>query len=120
MIKIDQKSFYSYVGRELTLARQRRNISITKLAQLSGEQHKTIKSIEDGLQRCSLHHAVWMRSLLGLDLNELARDYQEGSNEHGRIEFPNGSSIEFKGPGSTDILKGSSTELFYSELDELI
>ena len=82
MIKKEQNSFYKHVGRQLTLARQRANISISSLAHRSGEQHKTIKSIEDGSFRCSLHHAVWMNSILGLDLNALARNYNEGNDEH--------------------------------------
>lgn len=72
------KKFYIKVGKRLTVARQRRNISIAQLAKRSGEQNKTIRSIEAG-NVCSLHHAVWMKSILGIDLNEI----MEGTSEEG-------------------------------------
>jgi hypothetical protein len=70
MIKKDQEKFYSAIGKALTVARQRRNMSIASLATKSGEQYITIVSIESG-KVCSLHHTVWMKSILGLDVNKI-------------------------------------------------
>lgn len=75
MIKQDQDKFYALVGRALQVARQRRNMSVAQLSTASGEQHKTIKGIESGKLH-SLHHAVWMKNILGLDLNVIIRDME--------------------------------------------
>lgn len=82
MNKEDQKSFYARVGRALTDARKRRNMSIATLSKQSGEQYKTIQDIEAG-RVCSLHHVVWMSRVLGIDINEIAR---EGKQSGIRIE----------------------------------
>lgn len=89
MDKTQQDKFYKALGRALQVARQRRRISITRLEQLSGEQHKTLNSIEAG-RPCYFHHAVWMAHNLGLDINQILRD-MEGENHgerhtHIRIE----------------------------------
>jgi predicted transcriptional regulator len=70
MIKKKQNSFYEAVGKALTKERTRRRMSIADLVKASGEQHKTITSIEGG-SVCSLHHLVWMKSILGLDINNI-------------------------------------------------
>lgn len=70
MIKEQQIKFYKLVGQRLTTERKRRNMTIAQLSTKSGEQNKTIRSIEAG-SVCSLHHAVWMKSILGIDLNEI-------------------------------------------------
>jgi ribosome-binding protein aMBF1 (putative translation factor) len=72
MIKEQQESFYRAVGKALTIARTHRNMSIAALATKSGEQHKTIRSIEAG-NVCSLHHTVWMKSILGLELTKIIK-----------------------------------------------
>jgi transcriptional regulator with XRE-family HTH domain len=77
MIKEKQSCFYAAVGRALTSARESRNITIAQLAQKSGEQIKTIQSIEKG-KCCSLHHLAWMRKILGIDF-DLVVTNMEGS-----------------------------------------
>lgn len=79
MTKQDQDKFYSLVGRALQVARQRRNMSIAQLSKSSGEQHKTIRGIEAGKPH-NLHHAVWMKNILGLDLNNIIRDMEGNSD----------------------------------------
>lgn len=73
----EKESFYASLAHRLTVARQRCNISIAQLALRSGEQYKTIQDIESGKVKCSLHHAVWMKSILGLDIFTVI----EGKNE---------------------------------------
>lgn len=85
MKKEDQDKFYVLVGRTLQVARQRRNMSIAQLATSSREQHKTIRAIESGKPH-SLHHAVWMKNILGLDLNSIVRD-MEGISGKEEIKF---------------------------------
>jgi len=70
MIKEQQETFYKAIGKALTYARKRRNISIAQLAKLSGEQNKTIRYIENG-SVCSLHHAAWMIEILGMNINDI-------------------------------------------------
>lgn len=79
MTKKEQERFYKYVGRKLTLARTRRNITIAELAKLSGEQYKTISFIEKG-KCCSLHHLVWMSRILNINLAKFIKEY-EGNHE---------------------------------------
>jgi predicted transcriptional regulator len=79
MIKKDQERFYRLVGKALTSARLRRNMSIAELAKLSGEQNKTIRFIEKG-NCCSLHHLVWMVGIFGMNLSKIVKEF-EGSNE---------------------------------------
>ena len=83
----EQKKFYAAVGKACQTARKNRNMTIAGLANKSGEQHKTIVMIEKG--NChSMHHAVWMRSVLGLDINEILKKYMEGnSGEEVEIRF---------------------------------
>lgn len=78
-----RKSFYLKVGKLLTVTRQQCNISIAQLAQRSGEQYKTIQSIEEGKIKCSLHHALWMKSVLGLDLSKLLLEGKNEQRNHG-------------------------------------
>lgn len=75
MNKVNQEKFYALVGRTCQVARQRRNMSIAQLCTASGEQHKTIRGIESGNPH-SLHHAVWMKNVLGIDLNSIIRDME--------------------------------------------
>lgn len=82
MIKQKQDEFYKLVARALQVARQQRRMSIADLSNASGEQHKTIKGIESGTAQISMHHAVWMKNILGLDLNAIIRD-MEGNNGKG-------------------------------------
>ncbi len=86
MIKQKQDEFYELVGRTLQVARQRRNMSVAELCTASGEQHKTIRGIEEG-RPTSLHHAVWMMNILGIDLNAVIRDHMEGNNGKGNEEI---------------------------------
>lgn len=81
----EQKIFYERVGRVLTAAMKNRSISIGEVARKSGEQHKTISAIMAG-KNCSLHHAAWMRSVLGINLNEIASP-MEGT--YGKEEISN-------------------------------
>lgn len=81
MKKNDQVRFYKIVGKALTSVQKRRSITIAGLADRAGEQYKTIDSIGSG-SVCSLHHAVWMFTVLGIDLNDIIREYMEGDN-HG-------------------------------------
>jgi hypothetical protein len=80
MTQSNQNKFYHLVGRALTVAMQRRSMNITQLSSKSGEHHKTIRGIMEGRAH-SLHHAVWMRNILGLDINTIISD-MEGSH-HG-------------------------------------
>lgn len=82
VIKQKQDEFYKLVARALQVARQQRRMSIADLSNASGEQHKTIKGIESGTAQISMHHAVWMKNILGLDLNAIIRD-MEGNNGKG-------------------------------------
>jgi ribosome-binding protein aMBF1 (putative translation factor) len=84
MKKEDQKSFYLKVGKRLTDARRHRNMSIAQLAKQSGEQNKTIRWIEAG-NVCSLHHAVWMSSILGIDITEIITEGSSGEEEYTRV-----------------------------------
>lgn len=81
MIKIDQERFYTAVGRYLTVARERKKLSISQLARLSGEQFKTVRAIEEG-NNFHFHQAVWIASVLGVNINEMIREIEtmEGSN----------------------------------------
>jgi ribosome-binding protein aMBF1 (putative translation factor) len=81
MTKEDQVKFYALVGRALQVARQRRNMSIAQLSTKTGEHHGTIRSIEAGKPH-SLHHAVWMKNILGIDINTIIKD-MEGNNGQG-------------------------------------
>ena len=62
--------FRQALAEALTDARKKLNISIAELAKQSGEQHKTIVSIEGG-KVCSLHHALWMKRILGIDISKV-------------------------------------------------
>lgn len=73
MKKEDQEKFYQTIGRELTKARERKNMTVSQLAKKSGEQFNTIKAIEDG-HRFSFHQASWMKEVLGMNLNILLAD----------------------------------------------
>jgi ribosome-binding protein aMBF1 (putative translation factor) len=98
MIKKTQINFYTQVGRALTAARRARNMSIQQLANRSGEQNKTIRAIEAGNGQCSLHHLIWMRDVLGMDLNQLT----EGNS------------------GEEDKLRGITTEFCWPDIDDII
>jgi predicted transcriptional regulator len=73
MIDNQQERFRKALGAALTDARKRLNISIPQLSKSSGEQHKTIVSIESG-NVCSMHHILWMREILGIDINKVIKD----------------------------------------------
>lgn len=89
MTKQNQEKFYGLVGRALQIARQRRNMSITQLSSLSGEQHKTIRGIESGKPH-SLHHVVWMKNILGIDVNGIIRDMEGGHHGEESKEISSG------------------------------
>lgn len=81
MIKEEQNKFYAALGRVLTDARKHRNMTITDVVKLSGEQFKTIQSIEQG-KPCSLHHIKWMREILGISFGTVIDEsYLRGSSE---------------------------------------
>jgi transcriptional regulator with XRE-family HTH domain len=73
MKKQDQDLFYATVGKELTKARERRKLSISQLATLSGEQFNTIKGIEEG-RPFMAHQMSWMKEVLGMSLNITVTD----------------------------------------------
>jgi predicted transcriptional regulator len=75
MIKKRQESFYRTVGKALTSARTRRNMSIAELAKLSDEQNKTIRAIEKG-SCCSLHHIVWMTEIFGMNFVKIVKEFE--------------------------------------------
>lgn len=81
MLKENQEKFYIAAGKALTKAREKRNISIARLSQVSGEQNKTIRSIEAG-RPCSLHHIIWMDKVLGIKLADIISimESMEGTN----------------------------------------
>lgn len=81
MTRDNQEKFYKLVGQACQVARERRRITITQLEKLSGEQHKTIRSIESGRPH-SLHHAVWMKNILGIEINNIIRDME--GKDHGK------------------------------------
>ncbi len=83
MTKEMQQSFYKAVGKALTAARQQRNITVAELVRKSGEQHKTINSIESG-NVCSLHHLVWMVQILGLDITKITMERGDNEQENQR------------------------------------
>lgn len=85
MIKEHQIYFYKEVGRRLTAARKRRNMTVYQLEKLCGEQHKTIRSIEEG-RPCSLHHLVWMQNIFNINFSEIfvnMEDKRGDKNEEG-------------------------------------
>jgi transcriptional regulator with XRE-family HTH domain len=84
MIKEQQEKFYAMVGKYLTTARKRRNMSVQELAKKSGEQNKTVRWIEDG-NTCSLHHILWMSRILKIDINNIIEDI-EGKYEQETID----------------------------------
>lgn len=65
-----QALFYSKVGVYLTKAAERKKLSYSAIATLSGEQFNTIKNALEG-GRCSIHQAMWIKNILEVDLNEL-------------------------------------------------
>jgi hypothetical protein len=79
----EQEIFYARVGRVLTDMMKQKNISIGEIKRISGEQDITIRRILNG-KCCSLHHMVWMRNILGINLNEIISNDTEGS--HGEAE----------------------------------
>ena len=89
MTKEQQQSFYKQVGKALTASRQQRNITIAELARKSGEQYKTINSIESG-SVCSLHHLVWMVQILGLDITKIITQRGEDNEQ----EIKRGASLD--------------------------
>lgn len=89
MTKEQQQSFYKAVGKALTASRQQRNITIAELARKSGEQYKTINSIESG-SVCSLHHLVWMVQILGLDITKITMERGEDNEQ----EIKRGASLD--------------------------
>jgi len=104
MIKSEQDIFYLKVGQALTEARKKRNMSFADLAKASGEQNKTIRSIEAG-KVCCLHHYVWLSGLLGVDFNEICLSIHGGDNE--QKEFNKAKWQEYikdVGPQSIDDL----------------
>jgi ribosome-binding protein aMBF1 (putative translation factor) len=86
MIRKEQERFYKMVGKALTSARQRRNISIAELAKLSGEQNKTIRYIEKG-NCCYLHHLVWMSELLDINFAKIVKDFERGHGKKSKESF---------------------------------
>lgn len=96
MIKEKQIRFYKAVGKCLTDTRKRRNMTVAHLAQISGEQHKTIKSIEEG-RPLSMHHAVWMKKILGIDINKIIENMEGDENGKGKSESTEGSDDDIFG-----------------------
>jgi len=84
MTRHEQEIFYSKVARALTEARKNASMDIPRLVKLSGEQYKTIQSIESG-KGCSFHHIVWMRSIFNIDVNSIFMDL-EGNNDKKEIK----------------------------------
>lgn len=70
-------AFYKSLGRALTVARERRRLSIAQLSSVSGQHHKTIRGIEAG-NPTSMHHLLWMKRELGIDVNDVIARSMEG------------------------------------------
>lgn len=70
----NQKKFYASLAKHLTKARERKKLTVTQLATLSGEQFNTIQAIERGEGRFMFHQAIWMKEVLGLNINMLLQD----------------------------------------------
>ena len=85
MNKKDQETFYKIVGKALTSARTRRNMSIAELSRVSGEQNKTIRFIEKG-NCCSLHHIVWMTEIFGMNFSKIIKDFERKHEQKKSIE----------------------------------
>lgn len=79
MIKENQNKFYKLLGALVTQQRSAKGMSISQLARESGEQYKTIKSIELG-RPCSMHHIGWMQDVL-----EVQFENMEGSKNENTI-----------------------------------
>lgn len=102
MTREQQDLIYAFIGKELTKARERKNLTITQLANKVDEQYNTIKAIEDG-NRFMFHQAVWMKEVLGMNLNILISDaYNVNSipttvkEEHGKEKAESsGGKVDF-------------------------
>jgi len=70
MKKENQNKFYKALGSMVTQARNKEGMTVAGLAKATGEQYKTIASIEKG-KPCSMHHLSWMTEVLNLDLTGL-------------------------------------------------
>ena len=75
MLDKNQKIFYEMLGKELTKARTRMNMSPYDLAKFSGEQWTTINKMEAG-GKFMAHHFVWIKKL-GINLNILMGDLDQ-------------------------------------------
>lgn len=60
-----KESFYRAVGKCLTREMKRRNISIGRIVEDSGEQHATIYNLQNG-KACHMHHLLWLYKVLGI------------------------------------------------------
>jgi len=75
MLERNQEIFYKMLGKELTKARIRMNMSPYDLAKFSGEQWTTINKMEAG-GKFMAHHFVWLKKL-GINLNILMGDLDQ-------------------------------------------
>jgi len=73
MKKEEQDLFYGSVGRALTRAREQKKLSTSQLANQAEEQYNTVMAIEKG-GRFSFHQVLWMKKILGVNLNILLND----------------------------------------------
>jgi transcriptional regulator with XRE-family HTH domain len=84
MTKKEQESFYAKVGRYLTVARERKKLSVSQLAKKAGEQFNTVSAIEEG-KNFHFHQVVWIAGVLGVDVNVMIREIMEGNNERNEL-----------------------------------
>lgn len=70
MIKEKQNLIYSKIASKLTEAMTSKNLSISALRKLSGEQRNTIIGILEG-KTFSFHQALWLKEVIGIDLMEI-------------------------------------------------
>jgi transcriptional regulator with XRE-family HTH domain len=84
MTKKQQESFYAGIGRYLTLARERKKLTVYQLATKAGEQFNTVSAIEEG-KNFHFHQVVWIAGILGVNVNQMVKEIMEGNHERNEL-----------------------------------
>lgn len=97
-----QEEYYKRVGQALTAAMEQRRITITRLANISGEHHRTIRGIMAG-KPFMAHQMIWLKGVMNINLVSIAESMR---GEYGKKDF-----IEENKRHQEDQNKGSSNFL---------
>lgn len=84
MTRKEQESFYGKIGRYLTVARERKKLTVYQLAVKAGEQFNTVSAIEEG-NNFHFHQVIWIAGILGVNVNQMVKEIMEGNHERNEL-----------------------------------